>query len=177
MRKTKLISQAVIGTMLSFALATLSGQVVQADDSIALMRAPCATTGPGRWRSDKSNVAVGRAVYKSRWHLGPGNRFVSITCRIVPEGFERYFQTLQLEFGMQDDDRNSPANTVNVYLDGQQKLSRTLTAGQRESVSLDVTNVANVAIETVCSSQSQYCGRVYFFKAELESPPPPPKSK
>jgi hypothetical protein len=47
--------------------------------------------------------------------------------------------------------------------------------GQGAVVTLDVTPTSNVAIETVCSNQSRYCDRVYFWEAELEYPPIPQK--
>ncbi len=180
MQKTKLIHQVIVGSMFSFALATLGTQMVQARRIISLPETRCVSSGPGRWRPDKSEVAIGRAVYKNVLHMGPGNTYVAMTCKIMPDGYETYFQTLNLEYGMQDNDRGSPGNTINIYLDGQRKDSRTVTPGQKESVSLDVTNVKNVAIETICSDQPnrwQYCGRVYFFKAALVPYPPPPEPK
>jgi hypothetical protein len=178
MQKTKLISQLLVGGLLSFVLATLGNQAVQARRTVSLPETKCVSTGPGRWRPYKSDVAVGRAVYTSRLSLAPGNAFVSMTCRIMPEGYDTYFQTLNLEYGMRDNDSGSPPTTVNIYLDGQRKHSRTIAPGQKDSISFDVTNVNNVAIETICSNRSQYCGRVYFFQTALVPfPPPPDESK
>jgi len=66
------------------------------------------------------------------------------------------------------DNTTSPPVVVNVYLDGQRTESRTLAPTQQESLSLDVSNATNVTLEAVCSSQSIYCDRVYFFNAALE---------
>ena len=44
-------------------------------------------------------------------------------------------------------------------------LAKVLT--RAENVSVDVNNVNNVAIEATCSSPTQYCGRVYFYDADL----------
>ncbi len=76
---------------------------------------------------------------------------------------------------MRDNDRGSPPVNVNVYLDGQKAETRTVSPGQGEVVTLDVTPTSNVAIEAICSNQSKYCDRVYFWEAELEYPPIPKK--
>jgi hypothetical protein len=76
---------------------------------------------------------------------------------------------------MRDNDEGSPPVNVNIYLDGQRAEARNVSPGQREIVTLDVTPTSNVAIETVCSNQSRYCDRVYFWEAELEYPPIPQK--
>lgn len=184
MPKTKSIGKVLTGAMLSFALANLGGQVVQArpdlNRPVSLLRAKCVNSGLGSARQDDLNVSIGKAVYTSVFYLGPGNRYSSVTCKIQPERYaEPVFQQLQLGFGMRDNDaRRSPAVDVNIYLDGKQAVSRRVAPAQLETVSLEVGSVSNIAIETVCSSQSQYCDRVYFFKASLDpkTPLPPPST-
>lgn len=172
MQKTKLISKVIAGAMLSFILATLGGQVVQAQNPVSLLRAKCVNSGFGSTRQNISDISIGKAVYTSSFYMGPGNRSASITCKIQPEQYpEPIFQTLQLEFGMRDNDQSSPPVTVKVYLDGKETDTKTVAPAQKESLSLDVSNVSNVAIETVCSTQSEYCNRVYFLNASLEPKP------
>ncbi len=174
MQKTKLISQAIASAMLSLTLTTIGTQVVQGiQNPVSLLRTTCVGSGPGRWRPDTENVAIGRSVYKSLMKLSPSNGSAAVTCRIRPEDSEPRFQTLQLEFGMLDSDTTSPPNTVNIYLDGRQVATRTVTAAQTASLLFNVGNVSNVSIETICASSSEYCGRVYFFKASLERIPEP----
>lgn len=169
MQKTKLISKAIAGAMLSLSLATLGTQVVQAQRPVFLLTSKCVNSGLGSSRQENLNVSIGKAVYTSLFDLGAGNRSASITCKIVPDNSsKRAFQTLQLGFGIRDNDRSSPPVTVTVYLDGKQAASKTVAPAQKESLSLDVSNVSNVSIEAVCSSQSQYCDRVHFFTASLE---------
>ncbi len=155
--------------MLSFTLATQGGQVVQAAQRPDfLLRAKCVNSGFGNARQNTIDVSIGKAVYTSRFYLGSGNRSASITCKIRQVDSQPLFQTLQLGFRMRDNNTTSPPVVVNVYLDGQQTESRTIAPTQQESLSLDVSNATNVTLEAVCSSQSIYCDRVYFFNAALE---------
>lgn len=108
--------------------------------------------------------------------MGPGSRFASFTCRLQPNRGNTIFQRLRLSFGMRDYDQGSPPVTVNVYLDGVRAESRTVSPGQAESVSLDVTSTSNVSLEAVCSA-GRYCERVHFWEAELEYPRLPPQKK
>jgi hypothetical protein len=170
MQKTKLINRVIAGAMLSFALATQGGQAVQAEAQrpTFFLRAKCVDSGLGNVRQKTLDVSIGKAVYTSRFYLGSGNRAASITCKIRQVDSQPLFQTLQLGFGMRDNNTTSPPVVVNVYLDGQQAESRTIAPTQQESLSLDVSKATNVTLEAVCSSQSIYCERVYFFNAALE---------
>jgi hypothetical protein len=103
--------------------------------------------------------------------MGPGNSYAAMTCKLQPNRPGVIFQKLRLAFGMRDNDEGSPAAVVNVYLDGVKAQSRTVAPGKPASVSLDVTSTNNVSIEAVCSSQSRYCDRVYFWDADLDYPP------
>lgn len=177
MQKTKLIAQLIPGAMLLLALSTLGGQG-QAQQrerervrTTSLLRAVCVGSGPGRWRNDRINVAIGRGVYTSLMNLNPSNGVASVTCRIRDEDDKPKFKTLDLGLGMLDSDGGSPDNIVNIYLDGRQAATQRVTAGQTASLSLDVSNVSNVAIEATCSTQALYCGRVYVYKAVLERIP------
>jgi len=170
MQKTKLINSVIAGAMLLFTLATQGGQVLQAAAQRPdfLLRAKCVNSGFGNARQNTIDVSIGKAVYTSRFYLGSGNRSASITCKIRQVDSQPLFQTLQMGFGMRDNNTTSPPVVVNVYLDGQRTESRTIAPTQQESLSLDVSNATNVTLEAVCSSQSIYCDRVYFFNAALE---------
>lgn len=177
MQKTKLSSRILTGVMLSLALFTLGGQVVQAakrQRPVYLLRTKCVNSGLGNTRTNTREVSIGKAVYTSLFYQGPGSRSASVTCRIKQDDAQPVYQTLQLGFGMRDNERSSPPVNVNVYLDGRPTESRTVNSGQQATLSLDVSNVSNVSIETVCSSQSQICERVYFFNALLEPIPVTP---
>ena len=176
----KRFSQVIAGAMLSLTTLTVLGvPVLLAQTPVFLLRAKCVDSGLGSAREETRDVSIGRAVYTSRFYLGPGNRSASITCKITPNNTQSGFQTLQLDFGMRDND-TSPPITVNVYLDGKQAASQTVAPAGRKSLSLDISNVSNVSVETVCSSRSDYCNRVYFTNAALEPkvvPPAPGKKK
>ena len=176
MPKTKWITPVISSLMLFSALATLGSQVAEAKRPIFLLEAPCANAGFGNWREDEADVSIGRAVYRSQFYMGAGDRSAALTCKIRPDDYAPLFQTLRLGFGMRDNDRRSPPNVVTVYLDGKAVVSRTIKAGQSEVLPLDVSNVSNISIETSCSNKASrylYCDRVYFFDATLERIPPP----
>jgi hypothetical protein len=80
---------------------------------------------------------------------------------------------------MRDNDADSPSATFNVYIDGNRvdSLTRAVSPGKAESVVLDVTNPSNVSLEVVCSNQSRYCDRVYFWDADVEYVLPLPPKK
>lgn len=169
MQKTKFISSIFTSAVLLSSLI-MGGNIAQAQQRpVSLLRAKCVSSGYGTARVENIDVSIGKAVYTSQFYLGAGNRSASLTCKIKPDNRpESPFQTLKLGFGMRDNDTTSPNVVVKVYLDGQQAESRTVIATQPISLTLDVSNVSNVAIEAVCSRSNQYCDRVYFFDAGLE---------
>lgn len=175
MPKIKQIGKFIGGAMLFFALGTLCVPIAQARGPKFLLRTKCVDTGVGNWDQTEDYVSIDKAVYTSLFYMGPGDGSASLTCRISSEGDGVYYQTLNLGFGMRDNDRRSPPVTVNIYTDGRQAVSRTVSAGDRQFVSLDVINVRNVSIETVCSERSRYCERVYFYRATLVPIPAGPK--
>ncbi|MBF2065243.1 MAG: hypothetical protein IGS39_12585 [Calothrix sp. C42_A2020_038] len=137
---------------------------------VDLLRSKCVSSGLGSAREYNTDVSIGRAVFSSRFFLGPGNRSAALTCKIKPDSSPQpIFQTLNLGFGMRDNDNRSPDVQVRVYLDGRQVDSRTVSPSQQATLSLDVSNVSNVAIEAVCSGP-QFCDRVYFYEAKLLRP-------
>lgn len=109
--------------------------------------------------------------------MGPGNKSAAMTCRLQPNEAGVIFQRLRLSFGMRDNDRGSPDVNVTVYKDGNPETSVSVFPGQPASLTLDVTPTQNISIEASCTNQSQYCDRVYFWEAELEYPPLPPKER
>lgn len=175
MPKIKQIGKAIGGAMLYFALGSLCLPVAQARSPKLLFKTQCVNTGVGNWSRTEDDVSINKAVYTSVFYMGPGDGSASLTCKIARDSEDYYYKTLTLGFGMRDNDRRSPPVTVNIYLDGRQVESRRLSGGDKESVSLNVTTVRDVSIETVCNSSSQYCDRVYFYNATLEPIPPPPK--
>ena len=178
-KKNKLISKIIASTMLFLALAPQGRQIAQEappPPSVFLLRLPCVSTGIGNWARRTEDVSVGKAVYTSKFFMGPGNRFAAMTCRLRPNNAGVNFQKLKLSFGMRDNDADSPSATFNLYIDGQKVVSesRTVSPGTPGSVVVDVTNPSNVSLEVVCSSQSRYCDRVYFWDASLEYTLPVP---
>ncbi|NEP14801.1 MAG: hypothetical protein F6K14_32330 [Symploca sp. SIO2C1] len=99
-----------------------------------------------------------------------------MTCKIQPDDQEINYQSLQLAFGMRDNDQNSPAVEVNLYIDGQKTddHSWTVFPGKGISTLIPLFNAKNISLETVCRRESRrYCDRVYFWEASLEIALPP----
>ncbi len=170
MQKTKFISSIITTAVLLSTLITLGGKIAQAvQRPVPLLKSKCVSSGLGTYREQNLDVSIGKAVYTSQFYLGPGNRSASMTCKIKPDNRpEPVFKTLNLGFGMRDNDTKSPGIEVKVYLDGKPAETRSVVPAQQASLTLDVSNVSNVAIEAVCSRPNDYCDRVYFFDAALE---------
>ena len=175
-KKTKLISTIIASAILFLALAPQEKQLAQEEPPrLFLLDTKCINTGMGNWDAHTEDVSVGRAVYTSRLYMGSGNSFASMTCKIHPNEQEVSYQTLQLAFGMRDNDRNSPEVEVHVYIDGKkaEDHSWTVSPGKGVSVLIPITDAENISLETICKEKSQrYCDRVYFWEASLESPIP-----
>lgn len=174
MLKKKLISSVVLPIAVILpALFPLGEASAQKQEKqmrpTSLLKARCVKSGIGSARKQKRNVSIGKAVYNSKFYLGPGYRSAALTCNIQPDGDrpQNAFQTLNLGFGMRDNNVNSPGVVVQLYLDGRPTESVTVAPTRVANVSVDVNNVSNVAIEATCSSSTQYCSRVYFYDADL----------
>lgn len=173
MLKKKLISSVVLPIAVILpALFPLGEATAQKQEKIrptSLLKGKCVKSGIGSARREKRNVSIGRAVYNSKFYLGPGYRSAALTCNIQPDNDkpQNVFQTLNLGFGMRDNNVNSPSVQVKLFLDG--RPTETITIGPKRvaNVSVNVNNVSNVAIEATCSSPTQYCSRVYFYDADL----------
>ncbi|MDF5719334.1 MAG: hypothetical protein PUP91_02340 [Rhizonema sp. PD37] len=145
--------------------------------STSLLRSKCVNSGIGNVRKEDLDVSIGKAVYTSQFYLGPGYSSASLTCNIKPENPRTLvFQTLNLGFGMRDNDVKSPGAEVRVYLDGRLAESRAVVPTQQALLSVDVSNASNIAIEAVCASSTLYCDRVYFFTAALQPQIPIPQT-
>ena len=173
MLKKKLISSVLLPIAIIlpalFPLGEATAQKQKKVRPTSLLKARCVKSGIGSARRQKRNVSIGRAVYSSEFYLGPGYRSAALTCNIQPQENvpQTVFQTLNLGFGMRDNNQNSPSVRIQLFLDGRASETITVAPTRAENVSVDVNNVNNVAIEATCSSPTQYCGRVYFYDADL----------
>ncbi len=175
MQKNKLFSSILLPIAVILpALFPLNEATAQKEKEMrptSMLKARCVRSGIGSARRQKRNVSIGRAVYNSKFYLGPGYRSAALTCNIKPDDDsdrpQNVFQTLNLGFGMRDNNVNSPSVRVQLYLDGRPTEIITVRPTRVANVSVDVNNVSNVAIEATCSSSTQYCSRVYFYDADL----------
>jgi hypothetical protein len=182
MRKNRFVASLIAGGIACSSVPILSeilGESITQAQRLpritSLLKAKCVSSGLGSVREENMDISIGRAVYSSKFYLGPGNRSAAMTCKIKPSNRPlAVFQTLNLGFGMRDNDNKSPVE-VRVYLDGRQVETRTISSSQQNTLSLDVSDVSDVSIEAICASGREYCDRVYFFDAGLVRVTPPPK--
>ncbi len=172
MKRNKLITSVILPvTVILLTLFPWSEATAQNKKKIrpiSLLRAKCVRSGIGSARKQKLNVSIGKAVYRSKFYLSPGYRSAVLTCKIKPKNRpQNVFHTLNLGFGMRDNNLNSPSIRVQLYLDGRPTETVTVAPTQVANLSIDVNNVDNVAIEATCSSSTRYCSRVYFYDADL----------
>ncbi|MBF2014384.1 MAG: hypothetical protein IGS23_04040 [Rivularia sp. T60_A2020_040] len=177
MKKNKLIGSIIlpIAVILPalFPLGEATAQQQKQMRPISLLRANCVKSGIGSVRMEKLDISIGKAVYNSKFYLSPGYRSAALTCKIKPDNRpQNVFETLNLGFGMRDNNVNSPSIQIKFYLDGQPTQTVTVAPTQAANLSLNVNNVSNVAIEATCSSSTQYCSRVYFYDADLQRKTP-----
>jgi hypothetical protein len=172
MQNTKFIASLLASAVILPLFVTTTEKTAIAERPVSLLRAKCVNSGLGNAREEDSNVSIGRGVYSSRFYLGPGYRSSSITCKIQPDNSPQpIFQNLNLGFGMRDNDnRSAPVNVV-IYVDGKQVETRAISPSKQADVTINVANATNIAIEANCSSQTEYCDRVYFYNASLQRPP------
>lgn len=173
MQKKKLISSVLLPIAVILPTLFPWGEAIAQNKkktpSTSLLRAKCVKSGIGSVRQQKRDVSIGKAVYSSKFYLGPGYRSAALTCKIKPENRpQNVFQSLNLGFGMLDKNPNSPGVQVRLYLDGRPTETVNIGPTQVANISVDVNNVDNVAIEAICSSSTRYCSRVYFYDADLQ---------
>ncbi len=113
-------------------------------------------------------MTIGRESFTSirtLWTYGG-----SATCRIRPGNSAYKYKTLRLAFGIQDQNANdyhcNRPVTVNVYLDGNLEESRSLLAGDKSLLLLNVSRTSTVTVEV---PRIESClGIVHFTQAILE---------
>ena len=163
MKQVRSVSKLLVGGILSLALGALGIQAAQAQRPFFLMDTACVNRG-GSWGKNEQDISVGREVYTTVMYMNAGAAF---TCRLPTVRSA----SLQLEFGISDNDNDKPPITVNVYLDGNQVASRTVSPGQRATLLVDISNRRSLALEAVCvraTNCSPYYSTVHFFKAQIQ---------
>jgi hypothetical protein len=163
----------------SLALILLAGQVVQgqrakpSSNNSSLLSNECRQKGNGHSiKLGDKIVSIGREVFDSIYVFGheffsEGEKTV-LSCRFKQTNNTP--TTLQLSFGIED---NEPAITrisVTVYLDGEQRASHTISSGDLRTVLLDVTKIRSVGIEIVCERGESFyhrCPNTHIVKASI----------
>ncbi|MCT7952876.1 hypothetical protein NG798_24045 [Ancylothrix sp. C2] len=153
---------AAVGAM-CLVFAGVAEQAAQGQQrTTSLFSSSCVKSG-GWMQSNQQDISIGRQAFTQIFIIGNSNSL--ITCRIRPAGSQPRFKTLRLAFGIADNRRANQPATVNVYLDGNLAASRTVSAGEKSLVILDVSRISSVAIEVPADNYSQ---KVSFVQALLE---------
>lgn len=141
-------------------------QVAQGQQRTTSLFSTDCVGGRGMGNSQR-DISIGREVFTEIFYMTTSDSL--ITCRIRPAGSPPRFKTLRLAFGVTDNTRTRKPIDVNVYLDGNQAASRSLSAGEKSLLLLDVSNVSSVAIEVPNNNPNSILAyRVSFVQALLE---------
>jgi hypothetical protein len=160
MKHTKFISRFISTGVLSLALGTFCIQIAQAQKAIPLLTNTCVNSGKkGSWGPSRQDVSIARELYTTYMYMWNDS---AITCRIP----STQQATLRLGFGIVDTAESEPLK-ISVYLDGNEEVVRTISAGQTSEILLDVSKAKSLAIETSCLRARCYA-QVHFYKAQLE---------
>ncbi|MTJ14956.1 hypothetical protein FJR11_20720 [Anabaena sp. UHCC 0187] len=156
-----------IPLFLFYSLGYFAVEPAQAQRKVPLLSTICVKKGT--FYEDTKQVSIGREFYDSVFRTNEGSL---LTCKIKSDKFSK-FKTLNIKFGIADGETTitgsyGPSPTkVNVYLDGKEAATRSITEGQIDNISLELKNTRSVAIEVSCVYQSEGCKLVSFIEASL----------
>lgn len=160
MKRVRLLSWLLSAGVLSFSLATVGAQVALAQRPIFLLDLTCVNRGEGQYQKLNEDISVGKELYTAVMRVWPNAAF---TCRL-PGGTA----SLRLEYGMSDTAVGNAPITITVYLDGNQRESKTAYPGQTGTLLVDVSNSKSLAIETACARATNCNATIRLFKAQIE---------
>lgn len=135
-----------------------------------ILSTQCVRISGGGAKYSKDDISINRELFTSNFYMYVENDPSSFTCKINSANSASKFKSLRLEFGIPDG--NSRSSTVNIYLDGNQAATKTVSAGEKATVFVDVSKARSVAIEAVKAEERSHFG-VYFIDASLSKNPVP----
>lgn len=126
-------------------------------------------------RGSKEDISINRELFTSNFFMGGSsweiNTPQSFTCKINSANSTSKFKSLRLEFGLPDEATKQPT-TVNVYLNGNPAVTKTVSAGEKQTVFVDASKARSIAIEVVSTGEDKAYG-IYFIDASLSKNPVP----
>lgn len=161
MKRVRLLSRWLSAGMLSAMLGILGAQVAEAQRPIPLLDLNCVKRS-GAYYNRSNDISIGRELYISALHVDDNT---ALTCRL-PGGPA----SLRLEFGIPDEASNTSPGRLEVYVDGNQVINRTIDKGKVHTVLVDVSNAKSLALEVSCAraTDCHYSSQYYFIKAQIE---------
>jgi hypothetical protein len=102
------------------------------------------------------------------------NNAAQVVCRLTGAGQIPKYRTLNLAFGIADNDKRANGSLVrlSIYRDGNSYKYQDLMKGQLLRLPIDVTNVRSIALEVEClkvsSNDNNACPALIFFQDTLQ---------
>jgi hypothetical protein len=181
------LRQLFSGCLLAVFMAsstTSSSAQTSGNNTASLGQMPCQNVEDVRYETTNEDVSIGYEVFRSIGTLytttyGSHTIFPSDTgafvCRLAGAGQRPVYRTLNLAFGLSDDNNRVRESTVrlSVYLDGDFYQYQDVTRGQKYIWPIDVTDTRSVALEIECVRVSRYrgtdaCASLVFLEDSLE---------
>src|SRR4028119_1286664 len=171
MKRVRWLSGLFSAGVLSFTLATVGAQVVQAQRPIHILDLQCLITrgmralggpnsgGLAELYRGPTDISIGRQLYTSIMSVPEAGW----TCKL-PGGRA----SLRLEYGVDDQSEILPPK-IDVYVDGNQVASQVGKPGRINTMLVDISNGRSLSLEISCST-AKNCGdrNYHFFKFQIE---------
>ena len=163
-------------------MTTFSAKANGATQSLGQM--PCQEVGKADYDTVNEDVPVGYEIFRavanlnvaySSDHTIDTSYSGAIVCRLAGAGERPTFRSLNLAFGISDDNRYAEQSVVrlSIYLDGDFYQYQNVRRGQKYIWPIDVSNARSVALEAECirgyeRRSDTLCSNLFFFEDSLE---------
>jgi hypothetical protein len=163
--------------------ATSSSAQTSGANTESLGQMPCQNIEDIRYQTSNEDVSVGYEVFRTigllrgeSWQEAiRASDTGAFVCRLAASGQRPVYRTLNLAFGINDDNDYVRGSTIrlSVYLNGDFYQYQDVTPGQKYIWPIDVTDTRSVALEVECirgraAHRSTYCPALHFFEDSLE---------
>lgn len=123
--------------------------------------------GSRSWRNVSEDISINRQVFTSTFYIVARKQPGGFACKINSGNFSSKFKSLKLEFGIPDG--KPMPTTVNVYSDGNQVATKTISGGEKGTLIVDVSKTRSIAFEVISEEDDKSV--IYFIDASLSKNP------
>jgi hypothetical protein len=178
----QLLSGCLLAVFMASSATPSSAQSSSNSESLGQM--PCQNVEDVRYETTNEDASIGYEVFRAIGILhttsyGGSDTIVTgdtgaFVCRLAGAGQRPVYKTLNLAFGLSDDNSRARESTVrlSVYLDGDFYQYQDVTRGQKYIWPIDVTDTRSVALEVECvrgrTSSRASCASLVFLEDSLE---------